>query len=173
MPSRSATLHNRTKSPSFVGLTASSEQSSAIKRRNSKTETKPEIKLRRALWAAGLRYRKNVRRLSGVPDVVFVRSKVVVFCDGDFWHGRNWSDLQPKLRDGSNGAYWVEKIRSNMERDRVTTERLQREGWAVVRVWEKDVFTCLPQVVRSIADLVVKRRPKNDGRVLVRPVKEL
>lgn len=87
----------------------------------------------------GLRYRKNVETLPGKPDIVFVRAKVAVFCDGDFWHGRDWQKQRAKLAKGSNATYWLAKIASNIERDKHNTELLERSGWRVMRLWETDI----------------------------------
>src|SRR5687767_5949640 len=78
------------KSPSFAGLKPRSTAASRVARSVRKTDSKAEVALRKALWAMGHRYRKNVRSLPGTPDLVFPRARTVVFCDGDFWHGRNW-----------------------------------------------------------------------------------
>src|ERR1700749_2067110 len=103
--------------PSFKGLVAASEASSRIKRANRHRDTGHERALRSLLWSRGLRYRKNVKTLPGKPDLVFVAAKVVVFCDGDFWHGRNWTNLSQKLAAGTNAPYWTEKIIANRKRD--------------------------------------------------------
>jgi len=95
--------------------------------------------LRRQVWALGLRYRKNVAKLPGTPDLVFTAARVVVFCDGDFWHGRDWRRLRRKLRRGRNAAYWSAKIARNMQRDRAQQKLLERQGWRVVRLWETDI----------------------------------
>jgi DNA mismatch endonuclease (patch repair protein) len=95
--------------------------------------------LRRALWRLGLRYRKNVKSLPGKPDIVFFRNKVAIFCDGDFWHGREWPKLRAKLKRGSNSNYWLQKIRSNIERDRRNQALLEKSGWLVIRLWESDI----------------------------------
>lgn len=127
------------KNPSFKGLVPVSEASSRIKRANRGRDTIPELLLRRELWRMGLRYRKNVQDLPGRPDLIFVRAKVAVFCDGDFWHGRDWPARRAKLERGANGAYWSAKIARNIERDFRNTTLLQQSGWHVVRVWESDI----------------------------------
>lgn len=106
----------------------------------------------------GLRYRKNVRNLPGKPDIVFPSVKVVVFCDGDFWHGRNWQVLQEKLLHGTNSDYWIAKIQRNMERDLLNNEILKRDGWLVIRVWEKDIKADVRRVAGNIKTSVEKRR---------------
>lgn len=95
--------------------------------------------LRRALWSAGLRYRTDVGSLPGRPDVVFPRERLVVFCDGDFWHGRDLRRRLDKLAVGHNSTYWVAKIKSNVERDRRIERQLAHAGWRFIRLWEGDV----------------------------------
>jgi DNA mismatch endonuclease (patch repair protein) len=97
------------------------------------------VTLRRILWAAGCRYRKNVPGLLGRPDIVFPGPKIAVFCDGDFWHGRDWEARRVKLSNGTNAAYWLAKIQRNIERDRQNTRRLEEMGWAVLRFWESEI----------------------------------
>jgi DNA mismatch endonuclease (patch repair protein) len=111
---------------------------SAIKSKN----TRPEFTLRHALWTRGLRYRINVKSLKGKPDVVFTRAKIVVFCDGDFWHGHNWairglSSLDEELEKYTQ--FWRDKILDNIQRDKEHTAHLEAEGWKVIRIWESDI----------------------------------
>ena len=83
--------------PSFIGCEPASRESSNAKSKNRRIDTHHELTLRRELWRMGLRYRKHATTLPGKPDIVFVRARVVVFCDGDFWHGRNWESCKEKL----------------------------------------------------------------------------
>lgn len=111
---------------------------SAVKSKN----TRPELALRRAIWARGLRYRVNVKTLPGKPDVVFSKAKIAVFCDGDFWHGHNWAirglaSLEEELERYSQ--FWKNKITGNIRRDDENTARLQADGWTVIRFWESDI----------------------------------
>ena len=131
--------NNFSSPPSFKGLSASSPASARAKTRNRSTDTTHEVRFRKLLWAAGLRYRKNVAELPGKPDVVFPRQRVAIFCDGDFWHGREWDKLAMKLSDGHNANYWVEKIRTNRARDLKTSQILRERGWVVLRFWESDL----------------------------------
>ena len=106
------------KSASFEGLNSASERaSSAARGASKKADTKLELVLRRALWRKGLRYRKNVAGLPGKPDIVFHRAKVVLFCDGDFWHGKDWCSRRAKILKGNNPEYWTKKIEANIRRD--------------------------------------------------------
>lgn len=125
--------------PSFTGLAAASAASSKAKQKNKSVDTEHERLLRQALWRMGLRFRKNVSDLPGKPDIVFPGPRVVVFCDGDFWHGRKWETLKVKLGQGHNSGYWPEKIKKNMERDVRNTQALEASGWRVVRLWETDI----------------------------------
>jgi DNA mismatch endonuclease, patch repair protein len=139
--------------PSYKGLSPASARATLAARGSSKkTDTQCEVMLRRSLWGAGCRYRKNVPGLPGRPDVVFLGPKVVVFCDGDFWHGRDWESRQQKLSRGTNSEYWLAKIQRNIERDRENDRRLQEIGWTVLRFWESQVRSDCAGVVRSVLE---------------------
>lgn len=141
----------KTGTVSYKGRRAASAQASAAGRGSSKKiDTYCELVLRKALWAAGYRYRKNVAELPGRPDVVFTKPRVAIFVDGDFWHGRDWESRRQKLQAGSNPDYWLAKIQRNMERDRETTSRLASMGWTVLRFWESEIRTAPLEVVCRI-----------------------
>lgn len=123
---------------------------SAIKQK----DTTPELLLRRAIWARGLRFRKNYKKLPGKPDIVFTRARLVVFCDGDFWHGHNWAirgigSLESELEGYSD--FWKRKIMGNIAHDKLVTTKLEEDGWTVIRIWESDIRNNLD----AIADLVI------------------
>ena len=128
------------------------EQRSRLMSRIRSTDTRPELMLRRALWALGYRYRKDVKSLPGKPDIAVRKYKVAVFVDGEFWHGYNWAEK--KLRIKRNREYWIPKIERNMQRDRQNTQALQEQGWTVFRFWEhklkKEFHTCLEAVVEEL-----------------------
>ena len=123
-------------------------------------DTKPELAIRRRLWAQGYRYRTHYAKVIGKPDLVFVRARIAVFIDGDFWHGNAWrlrglqslEDLFP-----TNTDWWVAKIRRNMERDREVTAALEREDWRVLRFWESDVARDADAVVDEIRAILDDR----------------
>jgi DNA mismatch endonuclease, patch repair protein len=115
----------------------SSHAAAAIRR----SKTTPEVLLARALRLLGIRYRPIKKQLPGRPDFVFQREKVAVFCDGDFWHGRNWPQRRAKLHAGSNADYWVAKIDYNRRRDRQNRRLLNEAGWTVIRLWESDILS--------------------------------
>ena len=90
--------------------------------------------------------------------------RVAVFCDGDFWHGRDWSARRVRIASGANSDYWIAKIESNMQRDRLSTSHLQRLGWRVIRVWETDVLRSPVPVASHIIQVVHQRRGQPASR---------
>lgn len=117
-----------------------------------------EVALRKELWRRGLRYRLYDKRLPGCPDIVFRSARVAVFVDGDYWHGRAFIEnglagLRRVFRT-ERRAYWIAKIKRNVERDRRTSADLLDLGWRVVRVWEsgvlKDVVAMADRVASSL-----------------------
>jgi DNA mismatch endonuclease (patch repair protein) len=127
------------------------EQRSRCMSRIKGKHTKPELALRQALWAAGLRYRLH-GRLPGRPDIVFPRSRVAVFLDGCFWHGCPKHAVKPK----TNSFFWAKKLAGNADRDKRINAALADMGWRAVRVWEHDVKESLPRIVTRISRLVKK-----------------
>lgn len=117
--------------------------------------TKPEIMLRKALWRENLRYRVNYKKLPGKPDIVFTKYKVVVFCDGDFWHGHNWAVRGMKSLDEElegNSEYWRKKILRNVARDQENEYELRALGWTVLRIWESDIKRDLSGCVQTVKE---------------------
>lgn len=145
-------------SPSYDDFEPSSEQASETLSQVGSEDTEPELLLRKTLWARGLRYRLHRDDLPGSPDIVFPTEKVAVFCDGDFWHGRNWEERKQKLKEGSNPGYWIPKIRTNMERDERQTEELENDGWTVIRLWETDIKQHPEQAADRVEALVRQNR---------------
>ena len=115
-------------------------------------DTEPELMLRKALWHTGLRYRKNYKQLPGKPDVVFLRKKVAIFCDGDFWHGHNWAIRALKSLGYSD--FWRTKILKNIERDEKNNRLLMEMGWTVVRFWESEIRSNLNECVQRVVDTI-------------------
>ncbi|MBM4161175.1 MAG: very short patch repair endonuclease [Ignavibacteria bacterium] len=146
------------KAPSFHGYKPASRISSAIKRANRSRNTRHELILSRELRRLGLRFTRNDVSLPGKPDIVFLSARLLVFSDGDFWHGRSWRDLRTKLARGSNADYWIAKIQSNILRDIRIRRKLSRLGWRVLRVWEKDINRDPKEVAMKIAS-ALSRRP--------------
>lgn len=114
--------------------------------------TKPEILLRKSLWAKGLRYRVNVKSLPGSPDIVIRRYKLAIFIDGEFWHGYNWDEKKDTIK--SNRDFWIPKIERNMQRDFQNNLKLKADGWIVLRFWEhqvkKELQKCLEAIIAQI-----------------------
>jgi DNA mismatch endonuclease (patch repair protein) len=118
--------------------------------------TSPEMTLRRALYAAGVRgWRCHYRRAAGTPDLAWPSLRVAVFVDGAFWHGH-----PSRHRPGRSGIYWDEKIARNVERDREVDAALQAAGWRVVRAWDFEIRRDLPTVVERITDALRERAPR-------------
>jgi DNA mismatch endonuclease, patch repair protein len=112
--------------------------------------------LRHVLWRRGLRYRVNRKDLPGCPDLAFIRQRVAVFVDGDFWHGRDWEKRKEQLRSGHNAPYWLAKIAYNRDRDLRNNALLEELGWRVVRLWETDVLKD-PDDAASLVVCVMER----------------
>lgn len=118
--------------------TACSPAVRRVMQANVPRNTSPELRLRRALHAAGLRFRKDARpepTLRCTADVIFRRQRVCVFVDGCFWHRCHHHFVAPR----TNAAWWLEKIAANVERDRRQTTFLRSRGWQVVRAWEHEL----------------------------------
>lgn len=118
-------------------------------------DSKIEVLLRKELWSRGIRYRKNVTRIYGKPDIAFIGKKVAVFCDSEFWHGHNWEERKNDFK--SHQEFWIPKIERNMERDREVNEKLISEGWIVLRFWGKDIKKNTAQCADQIEKVVRER----------------
>lgn len=114
--------------------TVSKEKRSEIMSHVTGKETKPEIIVRKYLFARGLRYRKNVKRLPGTPDIVFSKYKTAVFVNGCFWHGHK--DCKHSHLPSTNLEYWEKKIADNLERDERKKRELEKLGYRVLAVWQ-------------------------------------
>jgi DNA mismatch endonuclease, patch repair protein len=101
-------------------------------------ETKPEILVRKFLFANGFRYKKNVKNLPGKPDIVLPKYKIIIFVHGCFWHGHSCkAGKLPETRK----EFWEEKLRSNVERDKINQAKLIELGWKVFIVWQCEIRT--------------------------------
>lgn len=123
-----------------------------IKNKNSKIE----IILRTELWKRGLRYRKNVTSIVGKPDIVFLKKKIAVFCDSEFWHGYDWENRKNDFK--SHQEFWISKIERNIERDKEVTQILQSGGWTVLRFWGKEI----KKETKKCADIIEKAVKESD-----------
>lgn len=122
------------------------ETRSRVMSRIRSKDTKPELLLRRALFAAGHRgWRCHAKAVPGKPDLAFTRRKVAVFVDGRFWHGH-----PDYFTPGKSGAYWDAKIARTQERDRAANEQLAAAGWTVLRFWDFEIEQELPRCVEEV-----------------------
>jgi len=117
-------------------------------------DTSIEIVLRKTLWAKGYRYRKNYSKLPGKPDIALTKYKIAIFCDSEFFHGKDWDVLRARLETGSNGDYWINKIVRNMERDEETNRKLRNMGWRVLRFWGKDIKKAPESCINVIEEMI-------------------
>lgn len=122
------------------------------------TDSGIEVTLRQALWAKGYRYRKNYSLLPGKPDIVFTKEKVAIFCDGEFFHGKDWEILKTTLQKSNNGDYWINKISRNRERDEEINKKLQFMGWTVIRFWGNDIKKNVAGCVQAVEELIFELR---------------
>lgn len=124
----------------------------AVKSKGSKIEKL----LAKELWTNGLRYRKNDKTVFGKPDFVFKGLKIAVFCDSEFWHGKDW---ETKKRDfKSNREFWLPKIERNIQRDNKVNDKLLKDGWKVIRLWGKDIEKNPHLCMLKIKDEVIRKR---------------
>lgn len=129
-------------------------------------DTSIENKLRKALWEKGYRYRKNYKELPGKPDIVLTKYKIVIFCDGEFFHGKDWEILKPRLENGDNSEYWVKKIARNIERDEEVDKQLLFLGWTVIRFWGKDIKKDVNECVKVIEEVIWDRKLDLDEEII-------
>ena len=128
-------------------------------------DTSIEVALRKALWAKGYRFRKNYKILPGRPDIALTKYRIAIFCDSEFFHGKDWDTLRTKLMTGKNPDYWIQKIERNIERDREKDILLQAEGWTVIHFWGKDILKnteeCIKVIEETIFDLKMSEVDEN------------
>ncbi|OON87441.1 very short patch repair endonuclease [Oribacterium sp. C9] len=132
-----------------------SDKTRKTMKRIKRKDTSIELALRRAIWSKGIRYRKNVKELPGTPDIVITKYNIAVFCDSEFFHGKDWEVLKPRLLKGNNPSYWVEKIEENMERDHNVDVQLQGMGYYVIHFWGKDILKNIEECVEVVMDAIM------------------
>lgn len=130
------------------------EQRRKSMQHNRSKDTSIELALRKALWHKGYRYRKNYKDLPGKPDIVLTKQKVVIFCDSEFFHGKDWDVKKPKLQNSKNADYWIPKIERNMRRDLENDKRLLFLGWTVIHFWGQDILKKTDECVRVIEEAI-------------------
>ena len=116
-------------------------------------DTSIEVKLRKALYEKGCRYRCNSKYIYGHPDISFKGVKVVVFCDSEFWHGKDFEENEKKIL--SNREYWIPKIKRNIKRDNEVNEKLTQEGYLIYRFWggeiQKNLDKCVTKILEGLS----------------------
>lgn len=123
-------------------------------------DTKIEVLLRKALWNKGYRYRKNLMQLPGKPDIVLTKYRIAIFCDGEFFHGKDWEILKPRLEKSNNSDFWISKISRNREIDDEVNKQLLFQGWTVIRFWgddiKKNIDECIKVIEETIWDIMME-----------------
>jgi len=108
-----------------------------------------ELLIRRELRKMGLRFQRNYKKLEGSPDIVFLKQKVAVFIDGDFWHGWRLPTWEHKLSD-----FWKVKLLANRKRDQRNFRRLRAADWTVIRLWEHEIRSdgdkCIDRILQAL-----------------------
>lgn len=117
-----------------------------------------ELMLRKALWNKGYRYRKNWKELPGTPDIVLTKYRIVIFCDSEYFHGKDWEELQQRIRRGNNPDFWEKKISGNMKHDLDINAELKGLGWKVIRFWGKDIKKDLDGCIRTVEDAILEQK---------------
>lgn len=125
-------------------------------------DTKIEIALRKALWHKGYRYRKNYKELPGKPDIALTKYKIAIFCDSEFFHGKDWEVLKPQLERGKNADFWINKISKNIQRDEEVNKRLGYMGWTVIRFWGKEISKNPDECIWVVEEVIFDLRMETD-----------
>lgn len=131
------------------GFYTTKDRSNQMSKIRSK-DTKPELSFRKALFASGVRYRVHVKTLPGKPDLANATKKFVVFIDGEFWHGFNWSEKKHKIK--ANRRFWIPKIERNIQRDKNNQIILEKMGYKVFRFWEHEIKKNLNGCINQVLD---------------------
>jgi DNA mismatch endonuclease (patch repair protein) len=118
-------------------------------------DTSIEIKLRKALWHEGIRYRKNYKALPGKPDIAITKYRIAIFCDSSFWHGRDFDKKKPV---DTNHEYWDSKIKKNMKRDLDVNRQLKEMGWLVLRFWDIEINKQLEMCVNTVLEGIIEAK---------------
>lgn len=117
-----------------------------------------ELRLRKALWHKGYRYRKNWKALPGTPDIVLTRYQIAIFCDSEYFHGKDWMQLQQRIRRGNNAEFWEKKIAGNIRHDLDVTAELKGLGWKVIRFWGEDIKKDLDGCIRTVEEAILEQK---------------
>lgn len=112
--------------------------------------TKGEVRLAKALWHLGYRYRKNNKTVFGRPDLTFKKHKITIFVDSEFFHGKDWDSEKNRIK--SNQEFWYKKIERNIERDKEVNAYLEQNGWIILRFWSNDIRKNLDTCITKIQE---------------------
>lgn len=123
------------------------------------TGSKIEVALAKALYAEGLRYRKNDKSVFGKPDLTFKKNKIAIFVDSEFWHGKDWETKKHEHK--SNQDFWHKKIERNIQRDKEVNEHLSKAGWKIIRFWGKEIQQNLRTCVNLVLEIINEIEKKN------------
>lgn len=145
-------MRDKIKEPRFHGEVTEKSHKNMSRIRGK--DTSIEVALRKALWKKGYRYRKNYKGLPGSPDIAITKYKIAIFCDSEFFHGKDWDTLRLKLEKGKNSGYWVSKIQRNIERDAEKDKKLRFEQWTVIHFWGKDILKNTDECVKVIEEII-------------------
>ena len=140
------------KEPRFSGTV--SEKSHKMMKKIRGKDTSIELTLRKALWKKGYRYRKNYKKLPGSPDIAITKYKIAIFCDSEFFHGKDWEVAKVRLEKGSNPEYWIKKIERNIERDREKDQKLMYEGWTIIHFLGKNILKNTEECIKIIEEKI-------------------
>lgn len=131
-------------------------QRSKIMRSIRSTNIKDEVRLAKALWHLGYRYRKNNRKVFGKPDLTFKKLKIAIFVDSEFFHGKDWETQKNRFK--SNTEFWQKKIERNMQRDIEVNKYLMEHGWTVIRFWSTEIKNNLEDCIAKIQSEIVLKQ---------------
>lgn len=123
--------------------------------------TSIEVLLCKELRKRGYGYRKNYKDLPGKPDIVLTKYKIAIFCDGEFFHGKDWASQKKRVQKGNNPEYWISKIERNMARDEEINRELLHLGWIVLRFWGKDIRKQMDSCVNEIENAIIEGQTGN------------
>ena len=118
-------------------------------------DTSIELLLRKALWHKGYRYRKNYKALPGSPDIVLTKYKIAIFCDSEFFHGKDWEILKLRLENGKNADFWIKKIERNRNRDYENDKKLLFLGYTVLHFWGQDISKHTDECLQTIEEAIL------------------
>ena len=117
-------------------------------------DTSIELLLRKALCHKGYRYRKNYKDLPGSPDIVLTKYKIAIFCDSEFFHGKDWEILKFRLEKGKNPGFWIKKIERNRNRDYENDKKLLFLGYTVLHFWGQDISKHTDECLQAIEETI-------------------